>query len=133
MIGTPIPRHDKPKVLKQRYLIWYLEACQQQNLCHAAEKIEHKLPPQYSQYARVFDKPKAGKLPPQQSFDHAVDLKDAFDPKVSKAYPLNPKEMNTWKEFIDKHLKSGKIWKSQSPQASPFFFIQKKDGGLGPF
>ena len=43
---------------------------------------------------------------------------------------MNPKEMDTCKEFIDKHLKSGKICKSQSPL--PFFFVQKKDGGLHP-
>ena len=45
---------------------------------------------------------------------------------------MNPKEMDTCKEFIDEHLKSGKIWKTQTPQASPFFFVQKKDGGLCP-
>ena len=43
---------------------------------------------------------------------------------------MNPKETEVCKAFIDKHLKSGKIWKSQSLQASLFFFIQKKDRGL---
>ena len=45
---------------------------------------------------------------------------------------MNPKEMDACKEFVNKNLKSGKIRKSQSPQASPFFFMQKKDGGLHP-
>ena len=45
---------------------------------------------------------------------------------------MNPKEMEACKECIDEHLKSSKIRKSQSPQASLFFFIQKKDGGLRP-
>ena len=45
---------------------------------------------------------------------------------------MNLKEMEACKEFIDENLKAGKIRKSQSPQASPFFFIQKKDGGLHP-
>ena len=40
--------------------------------------------------------------------------------------------MDACKEFIDEHLKPGKIHKSQSPQASTFFFVQKKDGGLHP-
>ena len=35
-------------------------------------------------------------------------------------------------EFIDENLRSGKICPSKSPQASPFFFIKKKDGGLRP-
>ena len=51
---------------------------------------------------------------------------------MAKTYPMNPKEMEACKEFIDEHLKSSKIRKSQSPQASPFFFVQKKDGGLCP-
>ena len=45
---------------------------------------------------------------------------------------MNPKEMEACKAFINEHLKSGKIRKSRSPQASPFFFVQKKDGGLRP-
>ena len=38
--------------------------------------------------------------------------------------------MEACRAFIDEHLKLGKIRKSQLPQASPFFFVQKKDGGL---
>ena len=45
---------------------------------------------------------------------------------------MSPKELEACKEFIEEYLKSGKIQKSQSPQASPFFFVQKKDGGLRP-
>ena len=95
-------------------------------LAQAAKKVEQKLPPQYAKYTRVFDKPKDRKLPPWWSFDHAIDLKETFIPKVAKTYPMNPKEMGTCKEFIDEHLKSGKLQKLQSPQASPFFFIQRK-------
>ena len=51
-------------------------------------------------------------------------------PKVAKVYTMNLKEMEVCKEFINEYLKSGKIWKSQSPQESPFFFIQKQDRGL---
>ena len=102
------------------------------SLAQAAEKVEQKLPPQYAKYAKIFNEPKDGKLPPWQPFDHTIDLKETFILKVAKTYPMNPKEMEACKEFINKHLKSGKIQKSQSPQASPFFFIQKKDGGLRP-
>ena len=101
-------------------------------LAQAAEKVEQKLPPQYAKYAKVFEEPKDRKLPPQQPFDHGIDLKETFVPKVAKTYPMNPKEMEACKEFIDKHLKSGKIRKSQLPQASLFFFVQKKDRGLHP-
>ena len=99
-------------------------------LTQEAQKGEVKLPPQYKEYAKVFNKPTKGQLPPRCPFDHGIDLKDTFIPKVAKSYPMNPKEMEACKEFINKNLKSGKIRKSQSPQASPFFFIQNKDGGL---
>ena len=94
--------------------------------------MEQKLPPQYARYAKVFDEPGEGELPPQRPFDHRIELKETFVPKVAKSYPMNPKEMEACKAFIDEHLKSGKIRKSQLPQASPFFFVQKKDGGLRP-
>ena len=102
------------------------------SLAQAAEKIGQKLPLQYAQYAKVFDELKAGKLLPRWPFDHAIDLEDTIVPKVAKAYPLNLKEMDACKEFIDKHLKSSKIQKSQSSQASPFFFVQKTNRGLHP-
>ena len=98
----------------------------------SCRKVEQKHPLQYSKYTKVFDEPKDGKLPPWHPFDHTIDLKEIFIPKVAKSYLMNPMEMEACKEFIDEHLKSGKIQKSQSPQASPFFFIQKKDGGLRP-
>ena len=47
-------------------------------------------------------------------------------------YPLNPKESETCRAFIDEHLKTGRIVPSKSPQAAPFFFVPKKDGTLRP-
>ena len=166
MRGTPILRHDDPKVLEQRYLLRYLHAmkvdnsklaarvyAQQRNaatlrqvlgkdhphirklmlstaLAQAAERVEQELPPQYAKYTKVFDKPKGGELPPLRPFDHGIELKETFIPKVAKSYPMNLKELEACKVFINEHLKSGKIRKSWSPLASSFFFVQKKDGGL---
>jgi hypothetical protein len=71
-------------------------------------------------------------LPPSCSFDHGIDLDAGFVPKVAKVYPLNPKEHEACKSFVDKHLATGKIQPSKSPQVSPFFFIPKKDGMVCP-
>ena len=101
-------------------------------LAQEAQKIKQELPPQYAHYARVFEEPGEGVLPPRRPFDHAIDLKDMFFPKVAKTYPMSLKELEACKAFINENLKAGKIQKSQSPQASPFFFIQKKDRGLRP-
>ena len=56
-------------------------------LAQAAKKVEQKLPPQYAKYTKVFDEPGEGELPPQQLFDHGIDLKETFIPKVAKSYP----------------------------------------------
>ena len=61
-------------------------------LAQATEKVEQKLPPQYAKYAKVFDEPKGGELPPRQPFDHGIELKETFILKVAKSYPMNPKE-----------------------------------------
>ena len=100
MRGTPVMRHDDPKILKQRYLLQYLHAMEKDNselaakiytqqrnaatlhqvpgkdhphirkltlstaLAQASKRVEQKLPPQYAKYAKVFDKPNGGELPP---------------------------------------------------------------------
>ena len=63
-------------------------------LAIAAAKDEVILPPQYSEYADIFEEQMFSTLPPHQSFDHAIDLKDSFIPKVTKLYPLNPQEVD---------------------------------------
>jgi hypothetical protein len=43
-----------------------------------------------------------------------------------------PKEQKEMDKFIKDNLDKGYIRPSQSPMASPTFFIKKKDGGLWP-
>ena len=45
---------------------------------------------------------------------------------------LSPDEWKATEDFLDENLRSGKIHPSNSPQASPFFFVKKKDGNLHP-
>ena len=85
-----------------------------------------------SSFANVFSEWTYDILPPQRPFDHTIELKDSFVPKIAKVYPLNPAEKEACKAFIDEHLKMGRILPSKSPQASPFFFVPKKDGTLRP-
>ena len=99
-------------------------------LAIAAHKDEVMLPPQYSVYANVFSEQTFDALPPQRDFDHAIELKESFMPKVAKLYPLNPEELAACQAFVDENLKTGRIRLSKSPQASPFFFVKKKDGKL---
>ena len=85
-----------------------------------------------SSFADVFSEQTYNILPPHHPFNHTIELKDSFIPKIAKVYPLNPAEKEACKAFINEHLKMGRILPSKSPQASPFFFMPKKDGTLRP-
>jgi hypothetical protein len=50
--------------------------------------------------------------------------------KNSGIYRLTPSESAALKEYITEHLWKGYIHPSSSSMASPFFFVDKKDGKL---
>ena len=93
---------------------------------------ETPVPDWCSNFSDMFSEQTHAKLPPHCHHDHTINLQPTFTPHIAKIYPLNPAELQTCKEFIDEHLKMGWIVPSKSPQASPFFFIPKKDGSLCP-
>ena len=78
-------------------------------LAIAAHKDDVTLPSQYSVYADVFSEQIFDILPPQRDFDHAIELKESFTPKVTKLYPLNPEELAACQAFIDENFKTGRI------------------------
>jgi hypothetical protein len=59
-------------------------------------------------------------------------MKEGFKPKSFKNYYLTLEEQKELDKFLDKNLEKGYIRASQSLQASPFFFVKKKDGRLRP-
>ena len=75
----------------------------------AAQKDEVTLPPQYTDYIDVFCEKTFDILPLRWEFDHAINLKESFIPKIAQIYPLNPQEVDTCKDFVDKNLKTGRI------------------------
>ena len=103
-------------------------------LVAAAEKSKPKvtLPPKYSSFASVFSKEATDHVPSSRPYDHEINFDDSFTPKIGKVYPLSPDERKATEDFLDENLAAGKIRPSNSPQASPFFFVKKKDGGLRP-
>ena len=54
-------------------------------------------------------------------------------PKIGKIYPLSSDKKKATKDFLEENLAAGKIHPSNSPQASPFFFVKKKDRKLCPY
>jgi hypothetical protein len=81
----------------------------------------------YLPWKEVFEQKAAERFPGKRPWDHAIELRDDFKPKKGKIYPLNPLQQNTLDEWIKEQLAKGYIRPSKSPQASPFFFVEKKD------
>ena len=99
-------------------------------IAQAAGSIEPTIPEWCKDFENVFSERTHDQLPPHHPYNHTIKLRPDFTPKVTKIYSLNLAEMETCKSFIEEHLKTGQIVPSKSPQASPFFFVSKKDGTL---
>ena len=100
-----------------------------------AQKTEEKNVPlleRYKDFAHMFSEEASQKMPPSHPYDHPIVLDDSFIPKIEKIYLLSPDKQKATDDFIEENLKTRKIRPSTSPQASPFFYIGKKDAGLQP-
>ena len=95
-------------------------------------KLKPSLSPEYAPFILVFLKEATDHVPLSHPYDHEINLDKTFKHKISKVYSLSPKEWSATEDFLDENLRTGKICPSNSPQASPVFFIKKKDGGLWP-
>ena len=90
------------------------------------------VPEDLHDFLDVFDEERAGRLPKSQPWDHKIEMKEGFEPKSFKNYNLTPAEQIELDKFLKENLDKGYIQPSQSPMASPFFFVNKKDGKLRP-
>ena len=91
-----------------------------------------QVPEHLHDFADIFLKEGFNKLPPHREWDHAIKLVPAAKLRNCKVYPLSPSQQHELDTFIKENLTSQWICPSKSPLASPFFFIQKKDGSLCP-
>jgi hypothetical protein len=97
------------------------------------EKTDKQLvPAEYHEYLDIFSEEKAHRFPKSRPWDHKIELKEGFEPKLFKNYNLTPAEQLELDKFLKENLEKGYIRPSQSPMASPFFFVSKKDGKLQP-
>src|SRR5258705_1471349 len=104
-----------------------------ENVKKAQRTLEELVPSVYMDYRQVFEEAASQKLPPRSKWDHEIKLKPGTTAENNcKIYPLNPAEQISLDAFLDDMLTCGYIRPSQSPFASPFFFIKKKDGKLCP-
>jgi hypothetical protein len=94
--------------------------------------IEKLVPEEHHKYLDIFNGEKANWFPEKRSWDHKIKIKKGFEPRSFKSYNLMPEEQVEQDKFIKENLEKGYIRPSQSPMASPFFFVKKKDGKLRP-
>jgi hypothetical protein len=90
------------------------------------------VPEEYHKYLDIFNEEKAHWFPESRPWDHKIEMKEGFEPKSFKNYNLTPAEQNELDKFLKENLKKGYIRRSQSPMASPFFFVSEKDRKLWP-
>jgi hypothetical protein len=87
---------------------------------------------EYHEYLDIFNKEKAHRFPELRPWDHKIKMKEGFEPKSFKNYNLTLAEQIELDKLSKENLEKGYIRLSQSPMASPFFFVSKKDGKLRP-
>jgi hypothetical protein len=86
----------------------------------------------FKEFADIFEEQSYQELPPHRIWDHKIDLIPDWESKVWKphTYPLSYHEQKELDAFLKENLANGRIRRSESPLASPVFFIKKKDGAL---
>src|SRR5208282_5676190 len=94
--------------------------------------IKELVPEDLHDFLDVFDEKQADRFPESRPWDHKIEMKDRFEPKSFKTYNLTPAEQIELDKFLKENLDKDYIRPSQSPMASPFFFVSKKDGKLRP-
>ena len=108
-----------------------------QELAEAANKkkdmrMTEEIVPKYvlKWFEKIFSQEASQQLPKHSPWDHSIEMKPGWEPKGYKLYPLTKYEEDKLYKMIQEHLKRGTIRVSKSPQASPFFFVNKKEGDL---
>jgi RNase H-like domain found in reverse transcriptase/Reverse transcriptase (RNA-dependent DNA polymerase) len=88
------------------------------------------IPREYHDFLDVFDTEKACQYPETRGeFNFKIELlKDTPLPKPSKAYRLTPGELKEAQKQLKELEEAGMIEDSDSPLATPLFFVPKKDG-----
>ena len=94
---------------------------------------QEQVPKAYHKFKHVFSDKESQRFPEPRPWDHAIDLlPDAPSTLNCKIYPLPHGQQEELDKFLNEHTRKGYICRSNSPYASPFFFIKKKNGKLRP-
>ena len=71
--------------------------------------MEELVPKEYHKFLKVFSKGESEQMPLRKPWDHAIDLKDTFQPKKGCIISLSLTEQEEVSTFIDDQLSKGYI------------------------
>ena len=74
----------------------------------------------------LFKEPEGESIPPQRDFDCPINLVPGAKPVRGRNFQLTREEEKLLKDWIDTNLKKGIIRPSNSPWASPCFYVHQK-------
>lgn len=91
------------------------------------------VPTQYHEFTDVFSEQKASRFPLTKKWDMEIPLEicpDQYEKKIGRGriYSMTQEERQELNDWVEENLHKGYIQLSQSPIATPVFFIPKKDG-----
>jgi len=68
------------------------------------QTVKEIVPPEYHKYLDVFQE-EVECFPKKRTWDHAIDMKNGFEPKAFRSYNLTLEEQQQQVEFIQEDLK----------------------------
>jgi hypothetical protein len=73
---------------------------------------EQLVPVEYHKYLDIFSEEKAHRFPKSRPWDHKIEMKEGFKPKLFKNHNLTPAEQIELDKFLKENLEKGYIWPS---------------------
>ena len=92
--------------------------------------VMEKIPKAYHDFAPLFSKSKADRLPEHTTYDHEIPLVPEAVMRPQRMYGMSDSELKTLKGYLDEMEEKGFIRRSTSPAGAPVIFVKKKDGSL---
>ena len=91
------------------------------------------VPKEFRKFIRLFRREEEVRLLLRFRWDHVIELKLGTQLGYFKIYPINEKEKEILRKYIERNIKMGKIRRSKSEVGYSIFFIIKKDRGRRPY
>ena len=70
---------------------------------------EQIVPLEYHEFLDIFNEKRASQFPDKRPWDHKIDMKPGFEPKLFKNYNLTPAKQEELDKFLKENLEKGYI------------------------